>query len=104
MRIINLIEYPETNPALLSQTYRREGEKAYRKAARLFAQLKDDPARHQKLKNSPALTKARTLFLQSLLQDSVLLTGASEPQADEADQAFHLQIKGLSEKINSSVW
>jgi len=66
VRIINFIEYPETNPALLAETYRREAEKAYHRAARHFAARKDDPMRAQKLKNDPALKKARQIFLKSL--------------------------------------
>ena len=66
VRLINYIQYPEANPLQLAETYRVEGQKAYHEAAEAFAQMKDDPARPVRMKNLPALQKARTLFLESL--------------------------------------
>lgn len=66
IRLINYIQYPEANPLQLAETYRVEGQKAYREAAEAFARMKDDPARPIKMKNLPTLQKARTLFLESL--------------------------------------
>jgi tetratricopeptide (TPR) repeat protein len=66
IRLINYIQYPETNPLQLAETYRVEGQKAYHEAAKAFARMKDDPARPTRMKNLPALQKARMLFLESL--------------------------------------
>ena len=63
VRLINYIQYPETNPLLLAEAYRLEGEKYYKKASGKFALMKQNPNRKEKMKNLPELERARRLFL-----------------------------------------
>jgi|GEM_PF-565331 len=66
IRLIHYIEYPETNPLVLAETYREEAEKLYKKAAGKFASMKSDPSAHQTMKQLPELAKSRRLFLECL--------------------------------------
>ena len=66
VRIINYIEYPETNRLLLADNYLEEAEKIYRDVAGQYAALQGDDKRTPKMKSLPALERARNLFLESL--------------------------------------
>ncbi|MBN1902766.1 tetratricopeptide repeat protein [Candidatus Sumerlaeota bacterium] len=66
IQLINYIEYPETNPLLLAEAYREEGEKYYKKVSEKYASLLQDADRREKMKNLPELARARRLFLESL--------------------------------------
>jgi tetratricopeptide (TPR) repeat protein len=66
IQLIGYIQYPETNPLLLAEAYREEGEKFYRKASDKYASFSQDPDRKDKMKNLPELERARRLFLESV--------------------------------------
>lgn len=103
IRLINYIQYPEANPLQLAETYRVEGQKVYREAAEAFARMKDDPERPIKMKNLPALQKARTLFLESLkLKPNmsgiyIYLGDLSAFEGDTASMYYYRGMQAMSE-------
>lgn len=66
VRIINYIEYPETTPLALAETYRLEAEELHRIVTQRFADLKNDPNRYKIMQDSTELKRSEKLFMESL--------------------------------------
>jgi tetratricopeptide (TPR) repeat protein len=66
VRLINYIEYPETNPNVLAEAYMEEAEKEYRNAFTYYTGIKDNPSCFELMKKNSSQKKAKEIFTETL--------------------------------------